>query len=213
MAEQPDLAALWDKAYALGESSRSWFQQEPALSLRMLDAAGVTPDASLIDVGGGASTLVDAVLARGFSDVTVLDLSAAGLSHARSRLGPDARRVAWVVADVLTWRAGRRYQVWHDRAVFHFLTTSRGRRQYMQTLGRATTADAVAVFGCFAPEGPKRCSGLPVRGYDPPGLGRQLGSTWSLVAAETEQHVTPAGQIQPFTWAAFRRRPGRSHGQ
>lgn len=205
MAEQPDPVALWDEAYALGATSRSWFQQEPALSLRMLDAAGVPPDASLIDVGGGASTLVDAVLARGFSDVTVLDLSAAGMSHARRRLGPDARRVAWVVADILAWRPGRRYQVWHDRAVFHFLTTSRARRQYVQTLMQATTADAIAVFGCFAPEGPRRCSGLPVCGYDPPGLGRQLGSTWALAAAEKEQHVTPAGQIQPFTWAAFRR--------
>jgi hypothetical protein len=205
MAEQPDLVARWDEAYALGDTSRSWFQLEPASSLRMLDAAGISPGASLIDVGGGASMLVDAVLARGFSDVTVLDLSAAGLSYARRRLGPDARRVAWVVADVLTWRPARSYQVWHDRAVFHFLTTSRTRRQYMQSLSHATTADAIAVFGCFAPEGPRRCSGLPVCGYDPPGLGRQLGSAWSLVAAETEQHVTPAGQIQPFTWAAFRR--------
>jgi len=128
MAEQGDPAAQWDDGYALGDTSRSWFQREPALSLRMLDAAGVSAADGLIDVGGGASTLADALLARGFSDVTVLDVSATGMQYGASaprRLGAAAQLVAWVVADVLTWRPGRRYQVWHDRAVFHFLTTSR----------------------------------------------------------------------------------------
>lgn len=205
MAEQADLAALWDGAYALGDTGRSWFQPEPALSLRMLDAAGVSAGDSLIDVGGGASTLADAVLARGFGDVTVLDVSATGMQYTRRRLGAAARPVAWVVADVLTWRPGRLYQVWHDRAVFHFLTTSRTRQQYMRTLGQATGAGAIAVFGCFAPDGPEYCSSLPVARYDPPGLASQLGGKWALIAADTEEHATPTGAVQPFTWAAFRR--------
>jgi hypothetical protein len=205
MAEQADPAALWDDAYALGDTSRSWFQPEPDLSLRMLGAAGVGAADSLIDVGGGASTLADAVIARGFRDVTVLDVSATGMQYARWRLGEAARQVSWVVADLLTWQPGRRYQVWHDRAVFHFLTTSHARQQYLHVLHQATTTGSVAVFGCFAPDGPRQCSGLPVARYDPPGLASQLGGTWSLIAAETEEHVTPAGLIQPFTWAAFRR--------
>jgi trans-aconitate methyltransferase len=205
MAEQGDPAARWDDAYALGDTSRSWFQREPALSLRMLDAAGVSAADSLIDVGGGASTLADALLARGFSDVTVLDVSATGMQYARRRLGAAARLVAWVVADVLTWRPGRRYQVWHDRAVFHFLTTSPARQQYLRTLDQATGASAVAVFGCFALDGPEFCSGLPVARYDPPGLASQLGGDWALITSDTEEHVTPTGAVQPFTWAAFRR--------
>jgi hypothetical protein len=205
MAQQADPAALWNDAYALGDTSRSWFQREPDLSLRMLEAAGVCAADSLIDVGGGASTLVDAVLARGLRDVTVLDVSATGMQYARWRLGTGARQVSWIVADLLAWQPERRYQVWHDRAVFHFLTTARGRQPYLQVLHQAATADAVAVFGCFAPGGPRQCSGLPVARYDPPGLASQLGGTWSLIAEQAEEPVTPAGLVQPFTWAAFRR--------
>ncbi len=131
--------------------------------------------------------------------------STIGGASAPRRLGAAAQLVAWVVADVLTWRPGRRYQVWHDRAVFHFLTTNRARQQYMRTLDQATGASAVAVFGCFAPDGPEYCSGLPVARYDPPGLASQLGGNWALTAADTEEHVTPTGAVQPFTWAAFRR--------
>jgi hypothetical protein len=205
MAANADLAGLWDDAYALSETGRSWFQPEPVLSLRMLDAAGVSAGDSLVDVGGGASGLVDAVLDRGFSDVTVADISATGLQCARWRLGTRARRASWVVTDVLTWRPARRYRVWHDRAVFHFLTTSPARQQYLRTLRQATTAGAVAVFGCFAPDGPQRCSGLPVARYSPDGLAGQLGPQWVLIAEDREAHVTPAGMVQPFTWTAFRR--------
>jgi hypothetical protein len=208
MATSADPAALWNGAYARGETSRSWFQQQPVVSLRMLSAAGVSADDSLIDVGGGASTLVDAVLAGGFSDVTVLDISETGMQYARRRLGTQARQVAWVVSDILTWQPGRRYDVWHDRAVFHFLTTSHARQQYLRTLHRATAANAIAVFGCFAPDGPRQCSGLPVSPYDAPGLGAQLGAEWSLIAAEREEHLTPDGAVQPFTWAVFRRQGG-----
>jgi Methyltransferase domain len=207
MASEPDVAAHWDDAYALGETTRSWFQQHPALSLRMLDAAGVSADDSVIDVGAGASPLAGVLLERGFTDITVLDISATGMQYARWRLGPQAGRIRWRTADILTWRPERPYQAWHDRAVFHFLTTSQARQQYLQTLRATTTPDAAAVFGCFAPDGPRRCSGLPVARYNPQELAGQLGNDWTMITQDREEHITPGGAVQPLTWAAFRRQP------
>jgi hypothetical protein len=205
MEPQRDPAVHWDDAYARGEGSRSWFQQHPALSLQMLAAAGVSAGDSLIDAGGGASPLAGALLSRGFTDVTVLDVSTTGMQYARGRLGERASQVRWLVADVLAWQPERRCQAWHDRAVFHFLTSTQARQQYLATLQAATTASAVAVFGCFAPDGPQYCSGLPVSHHDAEALGRELGPQWVLVAQAREEHMTPAAVIQPFTWAAFRR--------
>ena len=205
MPEDLDLAAYWDDAYGQGDATRSWFQGAPRMSLRMLDAAGVTAADSLIDVGGGASPLAGALLARGFRDVTVLDISAAGMEYARQRLGPQAAQVRWLTADVRTWQPLRRFAVWHDRAVFHFLTTEPDRRNYLRTLAAATAANAVAVFGCFAPDGPPRCSGLPVARYGPRELAAELGPGWTLIAEDREAHTTPAGLTQPFTWVALRR--------
>ena len=199
------VAEHWDRAYGAGERTRSWFQSEPFASLRMLDVAGVTPAASVIDAGGGASTLVDALLERGFNDLTVLDVSSAGLRAAQERLGPAADHVRWVVADLLDWRAERTYQVWHDRAVLHFLTAEHARRRYLDVLHASTAAGAVAVFGTFAPQGPQQCSGLPVTRYSAGDLAVLLGDQWAPVADDREEHVTPAGAIQPFVWAAFRR--------
>ena len=176
------------------------------MSLAMLDAAGASPDHSVLDGGGGASTLVDGLLDAGYTDLTVLDISATGLDHARQRLGPRADRVNWVVADVLTWRPNREYRIWHDRAVLHFLTTDAAREQYLRTLDAATPEAAVAVIGCFAPDGPQYCSGLPVARYDADALAGLLGGSWQLVADAREEHSTPAGAVQPFTWTAFRRR-------
>jgi hypothetical protein len=205
MGPQPDPATHWDDAYARGEDSRSWFQQQPALSLQMLAEAGVSARDSLIDVGGGASPLAGALLSQGFTDVTVVDVSATGMRYARGHLGGSATQVRWIVADVLTWQPERHYQAWHDRAVFHFLTTTKPRQKYMATLQAATTAGAAAVFGCFAPDGPQYCSGLPVSRYDPDDLRRELGPQWTLVAQAREEHMTPHAVVQPFTWAAFRR--------
>jgi SAM-dependent methyltransferase len=205
MAAEPALTRHWDDAYARGDASRSWFQPEPVLSLRMLDVAGVTAAGSLIDVGGGASSLAAALLERGFSDLTVLDISAAGMEYARRRLGPRAREVNWVTADIRTWVPPRRFAAWHDRAVFHFLTDVQDQRAYLRTLATATAASAVAVFGCFAPDGPPRCSGLPVARYAPADLAALLGSDWIPIAQDREAHVTPSGQTQPFTWSALRR--------
>ena len=203
MADQA--AAHWDAAYAQGGSTRSWFEEHPDMSLRMLDSAGVTAADAVIEAGGGASPLTGALLDRGFRDLTVLDISAAGMQYARERLGPRADQVHWLTADVLSWHPPRRYQAWHDRAVYHFLTTEEHRQQYLRTLDTATIPGAVAVFGCFAPDGPQYCSGLPVARYSPAQLARQAGAKWLLISQDREEHITPAGTIQPFTWIALRR--------
>jgi SAM-dependent methyltransferase len=207
MATEPDHAARWDDAYAHGDAIRSWFQAAPRMSMRMLGAVGVVVTDSLIDVGGGASPLAATLLERGFRDVTVLDISAVALRQARQRLGPDAGRVHWLIADIRTWRPPRCFQAWHDRAVFHFLTAAPDQQQYLRTMGAATGANAVAVFGCFAPDGPQQCSGLPVARYGPQELADALGPGWALIADDRELHTTPAGLTQPFTWVALRKIP------
>jgi trans-aconitate methyltransferase len=205
MADQAEAAAHWEAAYAQGDGTRSWFEKHPDTSLRMLDSAGVLAADALIDVGAGASPLTGALLDRGFRDLTVLDISAAAMQHARDRLGPRADQVNWLTADVLSWRPQRHYQAWHDRAAYHFLTNDEHRRQYRHTLNTATTPGAVAVFGCFAPDGPQHCSGLPVARYSPAQLARQIGTNWLLTSQDREEHTTPAGTTQPFTWIALRR--------
>jgi SAM-dependent methyltransferase len=205
MAAEPDLAAHWDEAYAQGDTTRSWFQAAPEMSLRMLDAAGVTAADSVIDVGGGASPLAGALLGRGFRDVTVLDISAGAMEHARRRLGLRAGQVSWLTADVRAWHPLRRYAAWHDRAVFHFLTTEPGRRDYLRAMSAAAAPGAVAVIGCFAPDGPPMCSGLPVARYGPGELAAELGPDWAQIGEDREEHTTPAGLIQPYTWVAWRR--------
>ncbi len=199
-------AAHWDAAYGQGDDTRSWFEERPGMSLRMLDSAGISAADAVIDVGGGASPLTGALLDRGFADLTVLDISAAGMQHARDRLGLRADQVHWLTADVLSWQPRRQYRGWHDRAVYHFLTIDEHRQQYLHTLDAATGPGAIAVFGCFAPDGPQHCSGLPVARYSPAQLARQVGAKWLLTSQDREEHITPAGTVQPFTWVAMRRR-------
>jgi hypothetical protein len=209
MANRAGSASHWNRAYALGDTTRSWFQDNPDQSLHMFDTAGVTNSDSVIDVGGGASVLVDVLISRGFRDVTVLDISANGLDTAKARLRADASRVSWVVTDLLSWRPDRSYRIWHDRAVFHFLTTVEARTKYADTLRNAIDTGSVAVFGCFALDGPESCSGLPVARYDAAGLAEELGPEWTPIAQEREEHCTPGGGTQPFTWVSFRRQGAR----
>jgi trans-aconitate methyltransferase len=205
MADEAEAAAHWDGAYAQGDGTRSWFEKHPDMSLQMLGSARISAADALIDVGGGASPLTGALLERGFRDLTVLDISAPGMQQARDRLGSRADQVHWLTADVLSWRPQRHYQAWHDRAVYHFLTTDEHLQQYLHTLDTATAPDAIAVFGCFAPDGPQHCSGLPVARYSPAQLARQIGAKWLLISRDREEHITPAGTLQPFTWIALRR--------
>ena len=198
-------AAHWDAAHAAGETTRSWFQADPATSLRLIAQAGADPAAPLLDAGGGTSRLVDALLARGFADLTVADISTEALSAARRRLGDAAGGVAWIEADLAHWTPPRAYALWHDRAAFHFLTDDAAQDGYIAALRAGTRQGAAVIIAGFAPDGPERCSGLPVRRWAPAELAARIGAPFSLEHAETETHLTPAGREQRFAWAVLRR--------
>jgi SAM-dependent methyltransferase len=197
----------WDAAYRdRGLEGVSWYQARPALSLELIRRLGLGPGAAVLDVGGGASGLAEALVADGLSDVTVLDVSAVALDALRRRLGP-ASPVRLVHADLLDWEPERTYDLWHDRAVFHFLVDPAERRRYLQRLDRAVAPAGAVVVGTFAPDGPERCSGLPVARYAPEDLARALGPGFEVVDRRREEHLTPAGALQAFTWVAARRVP------
>jgi len=193
----------WEKVYLTKDTaSVSWFQSSPEFSLRMLDEAGVAPPAHVIDVGGGASSLVDVLLRKGFQ-VTVLDISEPALDVARARLGLKSDAARWIAADITAWQPSTIYDVWHDRAVFHFLTDPVDRAKYLKVLKSALRPGGFAVIGTFAEDGPGRCSGLPVQRYSTDGLARELGPDFKPVRTDREEHQTPSGSSQMFTWALF----------
>ncbi len=197
----------WDKVYASkGEKELTWFQENPAPSLDLIAKTGATAASSVIDVGGGASRLVDALIAKGFRAVAVLDLSEAALVAAKARLGGRADQVEWIVADVTAWEPqAAAYDVWHDRAAFHFLTEERDRAAYVARLSRAVKPGGHAIIATFAPDGPERCSGLPVARYDAQSLARAMGDAFQLVETLRDVHRTPRGSEQSFQFSLFRR--------
>ena len=200
--------AHWDEVYgARPPSEMSWFEAEPAMSLELIAAAKVEPDTAIIDVGGGASTLVDVLVARGYRNLTVLDVSQTALDVARARLGEDATKVRWIAHDLLTWRPPRRFGLWHDRAVFHFLVAPHQRAAYRAVLHAALEPGGSAIVATFAEDGPETCSGLPTARYAPDDLAEVFGSDFQTVTSRREKHHTPAGVTQPFTWLVLRRSP------
>jgi SAM-dependent methyltransferase len=198
-------ASHWDERYAQRGADRvSWFQPSPNESLQLIDALGLPRDAAIVDVGGGASTLVDHLIEAGRTDLTVLDFSASALKAARARVG-NSRTVTWLHQDLLTWRPRKHYALWHDRAVFHFLVEAAEREAYLETLDHALAPGGAVVICTFALDGPRRCSGLPVERYAPHGLALALGPTFEVFETLREEHATPRGVVQPFTWVAARR--------
>src|SRR6202165_2969377 len=187
------------------ENERSWFQQTAAPSLEVIDLAQLTPDSALIDIGGGASRLVDSLVARVLRNVTLRDLSESALTAAKARLGDQANNVQWVVADVTTWEPAQTYDLWHDRAAFHFLTDDAARSAYVDRLKRALKPAGHVVIGTFALNGPERCSGLPVTRHDAVSLATILGPEFELIDTRPHEHVTPWGSKQHFQFSTFRR--------
>jgi trans-aconitate methyltransferase len=197
-----DGRAHWDAVYAArAEDQVSWYQARPVASLGLIARAGKGPGASLVDVGGGASRLVDHLLDAGHREITVLDLSPVALDRARARLGQRASLVTWLAADVTTWEPARTFDLWHDRAVFHFLVEAEARRRYLATLTAALAPGAQAILGTFAADGPERCSGLPVARYEPETLAAALGPGFRLVEGLHEDHLTPSGAVQRFQFS------------
>lgn len=203
-----DRTSFWNDVYGRKTAEEvSWFEEAPRVSLDVLDRTGLGPDTAIVDVGGGASRLVDALLARGLRDVTVLDVSEVALERARLRLGETADRVAWIVADVTRWAPSRAFDVWHDRAAFHFLTDEKDRMAYRETLCAALRPGGHAIIATFAPDGPETCSGLPVLRQDGAALAAFLGPDFALDDEVRHDHVTPAGAVQRFSFARLRRVP------
>ncbi len=198
-------AAHWDAAFAGGDEQRSWYEGLPSESLRAIERVVADRDAPILDVGGGSSGLSGALLAAGYRDLTVLDVSTTALALARSRLGNSAERITWIAADLLAWHPQRRYFIWHDRAVLHFFLEADDRRGYAQTLREALALGGYAIIAGFAPAGPERCSGLPVHRSSADDILDLLGSGFSTVESSIRIHTTPTNRDQPFTWVTARR--------
>jgi 2-polyprenyl-3-methyl-5-hydroxy-6-metoxy-1,4-benzoquinol methylase len=197
------MAGHWDEVYS--EKDRqdvSWFQNDPRVSLELVHESGIAKDAAIVDVGGGASALGIRLQAEGFTDVTVMDIAVSALDAAREELGFTGNTV---VADVREWRPAGRYRLWHDRAVFHFLTDPEDRAAYRRTMDAAVEPEGWVAISTFAADGPEQCSGLPTARYDADALAAEFAG-WEVVDARREEHHTPWEAVQPFTWLLLRRR-------
>ena len=199
--------AHWEHIYTTKAPMQvSWYQEHPDHSLRLIQRTGVQQTDPIIDVGGGASTLVDDLLAAGFQAITVLDISAAALQLARRRIGADADKVTWIEADITrTSLPAHTYALWHDRAVFHFLTQPADRQHYIDAMRQSIRPGGHLIMATFAPDGPPQCSGLDVVRYSPDSLLRELGRGFELVESTSESHHTPWGAEQKFMYCCCHR--------
>lgn len=198
--------AHWDDAYtSKGDAGVSWFEDTPAVSLDLIRRHATIASSSLIDIGGGASRLADALLDEGMKSITVLDLSPAALDAAKARLGLRAGEVRWIAADVTAWTPDRNYDIWHDRAAFHFLTDPDDRAAYIERLTATVPPGGFAIIATFAPDGPERCSGLPVVRYDSTTLAEVIGPSFRLVEHIRHRHTTPWNSTQAFQFSVLER--------
>ena len=198
----------WEKVYCDNPADDvSWFQKRPGVSLQLIAATGERKQDGIIDVGGGASVLVDCLLDEGFERLAVLDISLASLTCARQRLGARAGKVMWLEADVTSFAPPQRFEVWHDRAVFHFLTAAEDRAVYVRTLERTVPPGGHAIIATFAVDGPLKCSGLEIARYDEIGIRAQIGSGFEFRSQINEVHATPWQTAQKFSYFVFRRNP------
>lgn len=199
-----DRAQHWNAVYAgKDEGQASWFEASPEPSLRLLAAGGLGVETSVVDIGGGDAQLVDALLARGLRHLAVLDFSGAALRRAQARLGAAAAAVTWIEADVTGVWSLPPLDIWHDRAVFHFLATPEERAAYRAHLLETLKPGGAAILATFALEGPERCSGLPVVRYSPATLAAEFGAGFRLVESVSHRHITPGGQAQAFHYSRF----------
>jgi SAM-dependent methyltransferase len=194
----------WNGVYTTkGDTDVSWFEPLPEISLRMIEAAGATTDTCVVDIGGGDSRLVDYLSARGLDCLAVLDVSGAALHRAQARVGAAAAALTWIEADVTSEWWLKPMDIWHDRAVFHFLVEPADRRKYVGHLHHTLKVGGTAIIATFAPDGPEKCSGLPVCRYSPEVLAQELGDGLTLVESVTHHHRTPWGSTQSFQYSRF----------
>jgi 2-polyprenyl-3-methyl-5-hydroxy-6-metoxy-1,4-benzoquinol methylase len=201
-----DRKSHWENIYtAKTPAEVSWYQLEPTVSLVLIASTGISHAGKIIDVGGGASVLVDKLLDQGFGDLTVLDISLKALDYAKKRLGNRARAVKWIESDITEFESSEKYDLWHDRAVFHFLTDEEDRRKYVQNLKKAVNAGGHVIIAAFSIDGPLKCSGLDVERYSPEKMNNTLGNSFELIKSVDEKHLTPGGKEQKFTYCYFRK--------
>ena len=202
-----DVLEHWQTLYRdKSEAQTSWSRAHLDESLRLIDALHLPESAAVIDVGAGRSTLVDDLLARGFDDVTVLDVAQPALAASQARLGSAAARVRWLAANVVEAKLPiAHFGLWHDRAVFHFLIDAPARQRYVAQAARSVRAGGYAIIATFAADGPERCSALPVRRYDAAALAQEFAAWFESINHAREEHVTPWGATQPFTYVVLRR--------
>jgi SAM-dependent methyltransferase len=197
----------WEEVYRSRKSDeQSWFQPRPEISLSLIELAGCGPSARIIDIGGGTSHLVDALLAQGYRNLSVLDIAPSALEQAKQRLGDKAGQVHWIEADITSAAIRETFDMWHDRAVFHFLTEAGDRAAYKDMLRKSVAEGGHVIIATFAEDGPTHCSGLPVLRYSPGSLLAELGGAFDLVETRGELHRTPASREQRFVYCLFQRR-------
>lgn len=192
----------WERVYQTKQPDAvSWFQERATRSLELIRSVGAPLTANVIDVGGGASTLVDDLLSSGFKNVSVLDLSASALEVARKRLGAAGDGVTWIAGDICTVDLPvQTFDIWHDRAVFHFLTDPADRAAYVRQVMKSVKPGGHVIVATFAPDGPEQCSGLPVARYAPGELHEEFGPSFELLEHMSEEHKTPWGSVQHFVY-------------
>jgi len=196
----------WDQVYSGDSPERvSWYQDAPHVSLRMIESIGLAPSARILDVGGGSSTLVDHLLDRGFGSICIMDISQMAIRHSQKRLGDRADQALWLVNDVKMLELPEPYDLWHDRALLHFMTEHRERARYAEVLRRTVGPGGHAIISTFSVDGPQKCSGLPVRRYDAVDIENLLGSEFGLCEACDETHLTPSRGRQIFSYFFLRR--------
>lgn len=201
-----DRKGHWETVYGKKTPQEvSWYQTEPTISLELIASIGMGYTAKVIDVGGGASVLVDKLLTQGFKNLTVLDISLKALEYAKERLGDSSGVVKWIEADITDFEPPQKYDVWHDRAVFHFLTSEDDRKKYVRNMEKALNPGGYVIIAAFSIDGPLKCSGLDVERYSPDKLRNELGNHFEFIKSIDEVHKTPFNTEQKFTYSCFRK--------
>jgi SAM-dependent methyltransferase len=198
-----DLKEHWETIYETKTPDQvSWTQEIPTVSLEFIHKFNIPKSASIIDIGGGDSKLIDHLLKEGFTNVSVLDISEAAIGRAQKRLGKDAKKVTWIVSDILDFHPDKKYDVWHDRAAFHFQTDSKSIDQYLNIVKQSV--EGMVIVGTFSPEGPKKCSGLEIKQYDEDGMKEKFEkNSFKNIECKREDHITPSGAVQNFVFCSF----------
>lgn len=204
--ESFDREKHWENIYHTKETNElSWYQPNPATSLDFFQQFDIPKSARIIDIGGGDSYLVDHLLDLGYQDITVLDISESALEKAKLRLGDHANKVKWIAADAVTFKPTEKYDFWHDRAAFHFLTQEQDIENYIDNVQQSIKPNGILVIGTFSEQGPKKCSGIEIKQYSETTMTDQLSNYFEKIKCITVDHTTPSGTIQNFVFCSFRK--------